>query len=204
MIVAPGAVAERRARIFARYGADVAVITPDPTPALIEGEADGMLTMERRPYVRGDLAGAFLVFCQSGSPEVDAAVASEAQESGCLLRVPDAPERGNFSTPSVIRRGALQIAISTGGVAPGVARRIRAQLKEEFGEEWADYLALHGQVRQLAAERLPDDPAAQQALSDAIEESDIVERLRAGETLDAEAVWNEFAPESVVEADAGA
>jgi precorrin-2 dehydrogenase/sirohydrochlorin ferrochelatase len=191
VVVGPGEAAQRKARAFLRTGADVAVITPDPTPELIQAETDGQLTIERRPYVRGDLEGALIAVCVSDSPEVAKAVGEEAASRGCLVHVKGAPELSSYSVPSTLRRGALQIAVSTGGAAPAVARRIRARLVEEFGEEWADYLRLLQEVRQYAEERAPGSGAA---LVETIADSDVLERLRAGETLDAETLYEAFAP----------
>ena len=193
VVIGPGEAARRKARTFLRTGADVAVITPDPPLELIEAEADGLLTLERRPYVRGDLEGALLAVCVSDSPEVSGAVADEAITRGCLVHVKGAPELSTYSVPSVLRRGALQIAVSTGGAAPAVAKRVRARLAEEFGEEWAEYVWLLQEVRYYAEER---ESGSGSALVDRIADSDVIERLRAGERFEVAALYAMFAEDS--------
>ena len=191
VVVGPGAAAGRKARTLVRHGADVVVIAPDPTAELLQAEADGALTLERRRYERGDLEGASLVVCVSDSSEECATIASEAASRGCLAHIKGAPDLSSYTVPSTLRRGALQIAISTGGVAPAVARRLRAQLAEEFGEEWATYLALIADVRRLAEEH---DPGSSGDIVEAIADSDVLARLRAGESLEPDAIYAEFGP----------
>ena len=114
-------------------GADVVVVSPEVSP-----ELSGMdVEIKHRPYERGDLEGANLAFAATGSREVNAAVAREAKERGIPANVADRPAGGDFAVPSTLRRGALQVAISTGGASPTLARRIRDELEEAFGPEWA-------------------------------------------------------------------
>jgi siroheme synthase-like protein len=92
VIVGGGAVALRKARTLADYGADVVVIAPDVSEELIGMQADGLVTVEQRGYVRGDLAEAFLAVCATDSEEVNRAVHAEAEERRCLVNVVDVPE----------------------------------------------------------------------------------------------------------------
>jgi siroheme synthase-like protein len=91
-----------------------------------------------RPYEYGDLEGADLAFAATDSRVVNAAVVREARERGVCINVADRPSEGDFAVPSTLRRGGLQIAVSTGGASPALARRIRGELEESFGPEWAD------------------------------------------------------------------
>ncbi|HZF59113.1 MAG TPA: NAD(P)-dependent oxidoreductase, partial [Rubrobacter sp.] len=91
----------------------------------------------RRPYRDGDLAGAHLAFTATNSREVNAAVAREARERGVPINVADRPSEGDFALPSTLRRGKLQVAVSTGGASPALAKRIRGELEGVFGPEWA-------------------------------------------------------------------
>jgi precorrin-2 dehydrogenase/sirohydrochlorin ferrochelatase len=77
------------------------------------------------------------VFTATDSREVNAAVAREAKERGVPINVADRPSEGDFAVPSTLRRGGLQVAVSTGGASPTLARRIRNELEEAFGPEWA-------------------------------------------------------------------
>ena len=93
--------------------------------------------IQNRAYEYGDLEGANLVFTATDSREVNAAVAREAKERGIPVNVADSPSEGDFAVPSTLRRGDLQVAVSTGGASPTLARRIRNELEETFGPEWA-------------------------------------------------------------------
>jgi precorrin-2 dehydrogenase/sirohydrochlorin ferrochelatase len=193
VIVGGGAVALRKARTLADYGADVVVIAPDVSEELIEMQADGLVTVEQRGYVRGDLEQAFLAVCATDSEEVNRAVHAEAEERRCLVNVVDVPELCSFIVPSVVRRGGLQIAISTGGAAPAVAKRLRKRFSSELGEEWGDYVTLMGEVRELVIERVPGGEAARKPIFERIADSDLLERMGRGERPSAKKVFREFA-----------
>ena len=116
------------------------VISPDVSPEL----ASTAVEVRRRPYREGDLEGAFLAFAATDRREVNAAVAWEAQERGIPVNVADEPSEGDFVLPSTLRRGQLQVAVSTGGASPTLAQRIRLELEDIFGYEWASVVeALH-------------------------------------------------------------
>lgn len=192
VLIGGGGVAERKAKTLIRYGADVVVIAPETTETINEMEAEGELTIERRGYVRGDLGGAFLAICATDSEEINRAVFAEAQERGCLVNVVDVPSLCSFIVPSIVSRGPLQFAISTGGAAPTVAKRIRRKLTEEYGPEWADYITLLGEVRALVMARVPGGEPVRKPIFERIADSDLLERLRAGEKPSAEDVYTEF------------
>jgi precorrin-2 dehydrogenase / sirohydrochlorin ferrochelatase len=181
IVIGDGAAAEKRARSLIRMGADVVVISAAPTPGLLEAEAEGLLATEQRGYVRGDLEGAFITFCLSESDEVRRAVVDEAEERGCLVNVPGDPESCSFLVPSVVRRGGLQIAVSTGGVSPEAAHRVRNRIATEFGPEWEAYVALLAEVRMLASERAEAGEDIDPGVFESIADSDLLDRLRAGE-----------------------
>jgi len=133
VVVGGGAVATRKVGKLLQAGAEVIVVSPEVRPAL-----SGMgVEIRRRPYEYGDLEGANLAFTATGSREVNAAVAEEAKRRGVPINVADRPSEGDFAVPSTLRRGGLQVAVSTGGASPTLARRIRGELEEVFGPEWA-------------------------------------------------------------------
>ena len=132
VVVGGGGVASRKARGLLESGARVVVVSPEVTP-----EIDDMdVTVERRPYEPGDLAGCALAFAATDSREVNAAVARESEEHGIPVNVADRPAEGDFALPSVLRRGGLQVAVSTGGASPSLARRIRDAMEPSFAAEW--------------------------------------------------------------------
>jgi len=126
-------VATRKVGKLLQADAEVVVVSPEISPEL----ADTGVEIHFRPYEYGDLEGANLVFTATGSRRVNAAVTGEAKERGIPINVADRPSEGDFAVPSTLRRGGLQVAVSTGGASPTLARRIRIELEEAFGPEWA-------------------------------------------------------------------
>ena len=133
VVVGGGEVANRKARKLLQARAEVVVVSPEVKPE-IESMA---VEVRRRPYEEGDLEGAYLAFAATDSREVNSAVAREARRKGVFVNVADKPSEGNFALPSTLRRGGLQVAVSTGGASPTLARSIRGELEKQFGPEWA-------------------------------------------------------------------
>mgnify|MGYP001168715184 CR=1 FL=1 len=192
VIVGGGGVAERKIVTLLEYGPRVRVVSPEVTPAIEELASSGTIELERRGYVRGDLEGAFIVVCATSSEEVNRAVHAEAEERGCIVNVVDVPDLCSFIVPSIVRRGTLSVAISTGGAAPTVAKRLRKHVQEHLGPEWETYLTLLGEVRVLVMERVPGGEVVRKPIFEAIADSDLLERIRAGATPSAEDVYTEF------------
>jgi precorrin-2 dehydrogenase/sirohydrochlorin ferrochelatase len=143
VVVGGGEVANRKARKLLQARARVVVISPE-VGAELESVA---VEVHRRPYREGDLEGAYLAFAATDSREVNAAVAREAEERGIPVNVADRPSEGDFALPSTLRRGGLQVAVSTGGASPTLARRIKDELEEVFGPEWAGIVEELGRNR---------------------------------------------------------
>ncbi len=193
VIVGDGVPAERKAAAFQRYAADVVVISPSGTDRLREMEAEGLISLEPREYAKGDLEGVALAICAGATDDVARQVARDANMRGCPFNAAGAPELSNYLIPTSLRRGPLQIAISTSGAAPSVAKRIRDELKASYGEEWGTYVELLGAVRALAVNRISDAAEREGVLAE-VSSADLLSRIAAGEALDAESVLAEFAP----------
>ncbi|MBV9454288.1 MAG: bifunctional precorrin-2 dehydrogenase/sirohydrochlorin ferrochelatase [Rubrobacter sp.] len=144
MVVGGGKVANRKARKLLQARAEVVVIAPEIEPELESVAAE----VRRRPYTEGDLEGALLVFAATNRREMNAAVAREARERGIPVNVADEPAGGDFALPSTLRRGRLQVAVSTGGASPALALSIRQKLEDVFGPEWAGVVEELGKARQ--------------------------------------------------------
>ena len=156
VVVGGGEVASRKARKLLQARAEVVVISPEITPGL-ESIA---VEVHRRPYKKGDLEGAYLAFTATDSREVNAGVAREAKERHIPVNVADRPSECDFALPSTLRRGRLQVAVSTGGASPALGRRIKDELEEVFGPEWAGLVEeLHAARRngEAADERLDEE-----------------------------------------------
>jgi precorrin-2 dehydrogenase / sirohydrochlorin ferrochelatase len=159
VVVGGGEVASRKARKLLQVRAEVVVVSPKVRPELESVATE----VRRRPYRKGDLEGAFLVFAATDSREVNAAVTREARGRGIPVNVADEPSEGDFALPSVLRRGQLQVAVSTGGASPTLARRIRYELEDAFGYEWAGVVDELGRARR-------DGRRAEEELEEVVEE----------------------------------
>lgn len=147
-IVGGGAVAERKCRTLLEAGAKVRVIAPRLSRGLSGLVKKGMIEHLAREYRPGDLARSFLVFAATGNRGVSMAVADEAAEWRIPANIADMPERSDFTTPSSVARGDLLLTVSTGGKCPAMAKEIRGELGERYGEEYAVALQVLGAVRE--------------------------------------------------------
>jgi siroheme synthase-like protein len=110
-------------------------------------EAGAHVTVIARPHQDGDLAGVFLAVAAAGDPADNARIFAEAERERVLLNAVDDPTRCHFAMPSILRRGDLRIAVSTGGRAPGYARRLREELESVIGPEYAELVQRMGDAR---------------------------------------------------------
>ncbi len=155
IVVGGGEVALRKVEGLLASGAAVKVIAPQLERGLEELAAQGRVTVERREYRSGDLEGALLVVAATSDAEVNQAVAAEASRSNLLLNVVDVPDLCNFIVPSVLRRDELTVAISTGGMSPALAKRMRQKLEEVLVPEYGPFLRLLGTLRARIRQELP-------------------------------------------------
>jgi precorrin-2 dehydrogenase/sirohydrochlorin ferrochelatase len=135
LVVGGGTVGERKARELLACGARVSVVSPTITPGLAELAGAGRVVHRARRFLRWDVRGCAVVIAATGDPRVDTAVAAAARRRHALVNVVDRPAHCDFISPSVLRRGELQIAVSTGGRSPALAREIRRRLERQFGAD---------------------------------------------------------------------
>ena len=147
LVVGGGAVAERKAVSLLEAGARVRVVAPRFTRRLQTLGREGALELATREYQGDDLNGVALVISAASRREVNARVAREAGERGLLVNVVDSPRECSFIVPSVVRRGGLILAISTSGLSPALARYLREELEQEFGEEFGPLLEILAELR---------------------------------------------------------
>ena len=149
LVVGAGKVGEQKIEGLLETGARIRVVALDATPAVREWARIGKIDLELRAFHRDDLAGAFLAVVATSSRTVNERIYHEAQVRGVLCNVVDVPELCDFFYPSVVRRGDLQIAVSTSGKSPSLAQRIRQQLEKQFGPGYAAWVAELGETRKL-------------------------------------------------------
>ena len=172
VVVGGGTVAERKADGLVRAGAQVLVVAPEATTSLEAWAREGRIELERRMFRDDDVAGAFLVYAATDNVAVD-------------------PAHCSFIVPSVVRRGSLQLAVSTGGAAPALAKRLRRELEGHYSEEWGLYVDVLAEVRALVRSRVAGGEADRAPVLEAACDLGLLERIRAGEELDVEAVYAE-------------
>jgi precorrin-2 dehydrogenase / sirohydrochlorin ferrochelatase len=158
VVVGGGEVAARKVESLLEAGARVTVVSPQLSPTLESLAANGSMTHIARDYQRGDIRGCVLVYAATDDPKLHRELAAEARALGIPVNVVDVPELCTFIAPAVVKRGALQIAISTGGASPAFAARLRRELEDRFGAEYARTLeVLRAARRRLHADEI--DPA---------------------------------------------
>jgi len=179
VVIGGGHVAERKVRTLLDAGARVRVVADDPTRGIIGRAKNGEIELLERRYATGDLAGAVVAVAATDDEEVNRGVFAEATELGIPVNVVDQVELCTFIAPSIVRQGDLVLAISTGGNAPALAVRIRERLEREFGEEYARFLELMGEVR--ASVKVPGDQDERAKAWYRVIDSDVMDLVRAGE-----------------------
>ena len=147
LIVGGGVVAEAKMQGLLRCGAEVRVVASEATPGIREAAIAGRIVWDERPFLPADLAGVFLVVAATNSAELHEEIFRRCQQARILCNAVDEPERCDFYYPAVVRRGALQLAISTAGHSPFLAQRLRHELEERFGPEYGPWLEEIGQQR---------------------------------------------------------
>src|SRR6478672_9242725 len=159
VVIGAGHLAESKIASLRAADAAVTVIAPEASAPITEQAAAGELKLRSRPYRQGDLAGAFLVVAATNDPAVNRAVFAEATATGVLCNAVDDPPFCDFYFPSVVRRGDLQIAISTAGNSPALAQQLRKDLNEQLPLDLGDWLADLGNLRRevVAAEPLNEE-----------------------------------------------
>lgn len=159
LVVGAGAIGEPKIESLLTAGASVRVIAPRVAATVAEWARAGAIVWEAREFNEADLDGVFLVIAATSSRDVNGAIFREAHQRNILCNVVDDPEFCDFYYPAVVRRGDLQLAISTNGRSPALAQRIRRELEVQFGPEYGAWLEELGNIRQqlFASGMNPDE-----------------------------------------------
>jgi len=178
LVVGGGAIGESKVNSLLATGARINLVAPHITPALEEFVRQGAIAWHAREFDVSDLAGVFVVIAATANEEVNDLIYREADRRGILCNAVDQPPRCHFYFPAIVRRGALQIAISTSGLSPSLARRLRQELEEQFGPEYEGWLAWLGRVRAaLMSKGLSFE--ARKLLLDRLASRELFDRLQA-------------------------
>jgi precorrin-2 dehydrogenase / sirohydrochlorin ferrochelatase len=149
VVVGGGVIGESKIQSLLAAEAHVVVVAPEVTETVAAWARAGQIEWQEKNFATEDLCGAFLVVAGTSSPQVNHEVFRQCEAEGILCNVVDDPEFCHFYYPAVVRRGALQIAISTEGQSPALAQRLRKKLEAQFGPEYEQWLEWLGAARQF-------------------------------------------------------
>ena len=148
LVIGAGAVGQSKIQSLLDAGASVIAVAPRGTSVVSGWAQQGLIEWEARGYESSDFDGAFLVIAATNSNELNRAIYREAQQRNILCNSVDDPENCDFYYPAVVRRGDLQIAISTAGKSPALAQKLRKDLETQYGPEYAGFVENLGEQRQ--------------------------------------------------------
>jgi precorrin-2 dehydrogenase / sirohydrochlorin ferrochelatase len=147
LVVGAGAIAESKIASLLEAGGRVRVVAPKATQQVGSWAESKKIEWHQRPFQPADLEGIFLVIAATSSTELHEQIFEQATKRGVLCNIVDVPALCDFYYPSVVQRGALQIAISTAGLSPAFAQRLRKQLEDQFGPEYEEWVGQLGEAR---------------------------------------------------------
>lgn len=181
VVIGGGPVATEKVGKLLDHGAVVRLVTPEMTAELADMVAAGDIAEHRpRPYRPEDLEGCFLVIAATNLDAINRMIWQDAEARNMVCNVVDVPPLCNFIVPSIVRRGELALAVSTGGASPVVAKHVRRQLDEAYGPEWEALVSLLRDVRDELKVRYLDMPSRRDAV-ERLMETDVLRRLAEGD-----------------------
>lgn len=155
LVIGAGNLAESKIDSLRAAHAEVTVIAPVASARIADLAAGGEIEWKQREYVAGDLTGYFLVVAATNDPAVNRAVYKEATEKNVLCNAVDDPPFCDFYFPSVVRRGDLQIAISTSGASPALAQKLRKEINAQLPLDMGDWVTDLGNLRREVTQMEP-------------------------------------------------
>jgi precorrin-2 dehydrogenase/sirohydrochlorin ferrochelatase len=178
LVIGGGKVAERKVRSLLKAGARVLLVSPIVTSGLRRLIDGGRITWRERVFQPSDLDGVRLAFCATDDAGMHSLAVKEGKQRGVLMNVVDVPELCEFIVPSVVQRGDLTVAVSTGGSSPALAKKIRKEMDAHFGPEYREFLKLLKQVRPIVQGALRD--VQRRRLFRELADSEVLDLLRKG------------------------
>lgn len=149
LVVGAGKIGEPKIASLLDTGARIHVISLTASDTVKQWAHEGKIALELRAFDASDLDGVFLTVVATASPELNESIYRQAQLRGILCNVVDVPEYCDFYYPAVVRRGDLQIAVSTNGRSPSLSQKLRQQLERQFSAAYAQWVAELGETRKL-------------------------------------------------------
>ena len=155
VVIGGGLVAQRKVTTLLGYGAELTVISPALTARLRTLARQGKIRHLARTFRPADLNGAWLVYAATNDRTVNQQVVRTASRQRVFTNVVDQTPLCSFIAPSIVRRGPLTVAVSTGGASPTLAKQLRRDLGRRLGTEYVPMLRLLRALRGVAKRRLP-------------------------------------------------
>ncbi|HEY2092599.1 MAG TPA: bifunctional precorrin-2 dehydrogenase/sirohydrochlorin ferrochelatase [Thermoanaerobaculia bacterium] len=184
VIIGGGEVCTRKAETVMRYGAKVTIVSPEVTSELEEWERKGQLTIHRKRYETTDIEDAHIVIASTDDMAVNERVAADARALRIPVNVVDVTNLCEFIVPAIVEKDGIQIAISTAGKSPALARTLKEDLNRTVGPEYAEINDLLGSLRDSAKATLPTD-IDRKRFFDGIIASGVLPRMREGKRKEA-------------------
>jgi siroheme synthase-like protein len=181
-----------------RYGAKVTVVSPEFTDEIEAWARDGRIQIKRKPYEESDLEGASIVIASTDSEAVNERIARDCRRRKIPVNVVDVTHLCEFIVPAILEKGSIQLAVSTGGKSPALARTLKEDLQRMIGPEYAEMNDLLGELRPAAKKALPTD-ADRKRFFDGILASGVLDMLREGRRREAYDVIAEACEEAGIE-----
>jgi precorrin-2 dehydrogenase / sirohydrochlorin ferrochelatase len=155
LVVGGGEIGLEKVEGLLACDATVTLVAPEANDQLTALAAEGSITWERRAYDDSDLEGKFLAIAATDDTDVNISIYEAAERRAMLVNVVDVPSLCNFILPAIIRTGPLAIAISTAGASPALAKRIKREIADAYGEPYARLAVLLNDARGWAKATLP-------------------------------------------------
>ena len=155
VVVGGGKVAERKVKGLFGTGAEVVVISPEATDEIQGFHREGKIVWKQKSVAVGDMVEAFMIFAATNNREINQSLKRLAGAHQ-LVTIADDPDGSNFHVPAHFTRGALSIAVSTGGASPILASNIRHQLEQQFDDSYVSYLEFLSSKRKWILKEVAD------------------------------------------------
>jgi len=184
VIIGGGNVCARKAETMMNYGARVTVVSPEFTDEIEQWAKEGCLQLKRKKYDETDLDDANIVIASTDDETVNTQIATDCRKRRIPVNVVDVTPLCEFIVPAIIEKGSIQIAVSTGGKSPALARTLKEDLQRTIGPEYDEVNRLLGSLRDAAKKKLPTD-VDRKRFFDGIIAQGILDMLRKGRRRDA-------------------
>ncbi|HEX2062141.1 MAG TPA: bifunctional precorrin-2 dehydrogenase/sirohydrochlorin ferrochelatase [Thermoanaerobaculia bacterium] len=179
VIIGGGNVCARKAETMLKYGARVTIVSPSFTEEIEQWASEGRVEIKRKKYAASDLESANIVIASTDDERVNEQVAADCRARRIPVNVVDVTPLCEFIVPAIVESGSIQIAVSTGGKSPALARTLKEDLQRFVGPEYAEVNDVLGTLREGAKRVLPTD-VDRKRFFDGIIAAGILDMLREG------------------------